>query len=368
MDSYSSNSLNLKLENLKEQKPDHVNATEDERRVCGAGGVGILNEVLLVRRRAHTDPSYGGVGLKVRELIHHAVSCCSGVPNLSVCERPEQRADKYTEMEGGYEIPTESLQKHPSLHPKFGASLSMRHVSFRCWRGRVVAEPFAPDHTSSVKRYRCYGLLLSRSSHRILQDGVCDVCFGCVMERRDGPASPLMRDRWLVAKIKLTNIFKMTVWCNDLVSEVTHSSEGKREMRTGLEQFEGWAYLCFKVCCVRVPMCQCASQGSRGVCDTGRGTKREMIGLSQLRNLTWLCCISMKTLPSKTEAHAAVAATTTCSPSPPGSFSPATRVQSIYLTVTDVGPGEKGKEKRKQVGKKENGGPKERAPSTQVPW
>lgn len=27
MDSYSSNSLNLKLENLKEQKPDHVNAT-----------------------------------------------------------------------------------------------------------------------------------------------------------------------------------------------------------------------------------------------------------------------------------------------------------------------------------------------------
>ncbi len=56
-------------------------------------GFGILNEVLVGRRRAHTDPSYGGVGLKVRELIHHAVSCCSRVPNLSVCERPEQRAD-----------------------------------------------------------------------------------------------------------------------------------------------------------------------------------------------------------------------------------------------------------------------------------
>lgn len=70
-------------------------------RVGWGGGVGILNEVLLVRRGAHTDPSYGGVGLKVRELIHHAVSCCSGVPNLSVCERPEQRADKYMEIEVG---------------------------------------------------------------------------------------------------------------------------------------------------------------------------------------------------------------------------------------------------------------------------
>lgn len=44
----------------------------------------------------------------------------------------------------------------------------------------------------------CIQLLLSRSSHRILQDGVCDVCYVCVIERRDGPASPLMRDRWLV--------------------------------------------------------------------------------------------------------------------------------------------------------------------------
>lgn len=61
-------------------------------------GFGILNEVLVGRRRMHTDPSYGGVGLKVQELIHHAVSCCSGVPNLSVCERPEQRADTYMEM------------------------------------------------------------------------------------------------------------------------------------------------------------------------------------------------------------------------------------------------------------------------------
>lgn len=43
-------------------------------------------------------------------------------------------------------------------------------------------------------------------------------------------------------------------------------------------------------------------------------------------------------------------------------------MQSIYLTVTDVGPGEKEKEKRKQVGKKENGGgEKQKNPSRSTP-
>ncbi len=128
-----SNSLNLKLENLKEQKPDRVNATVcfcEGRQIstphkCLALGMtssGPPAEWLSGGREEsvwsgmgwgggwHSEWGAGGetesthrpllwwVGLKVQELIHHAVSCCSRVPNLSGCERPEQRADTYMEM------------------------------------------------------------------------------------------------------------------------------------------------------------------------------------------------------------------------------------------------------------------------------
>ncbi len=122
-----SNSLNLKLENLKEQKPDRVNATvcfcegrqistphkclalgmtssgppaegsqEDERRVCGAGwgGVGVWHSEWGAGGETESThrPLLWWVGLKVQELIHHAVSCCSRVPNLSVWKaRAESR-------------------------------------------------------------------------------------------------------------------------------------------------------------------------------------------------------------------------------------------------------------------------------------
>lgn len=64
-------------------------------------GVGILNEVLVLSRRALADPSYGGVGLKVRKPIHHTVSCCLGVPNLSVCETSETYIRMEEEFIGG---------------------------------------------------------------------------------------------------------------------------------------------------------------------------------------------------------------------------------------------------------------------------
>lgn len=73
MASYSSNSLNLKLENLKEQKPDHVNATVcfcERRQIstphkCPALGMtssGLPAEWLSGGREESVWSGWGGAG------------------------------------------------------------------------------------------------------------------------------------------------------------------------------------------------------------------------------------------------------------------------------------------------------------------